>query len=435
MVRQPLLIHQLDFIKDVTSPVLSLTGGLGSGKTEAAVIKSLYLGYLNAPYAGLVIEPTYDQIENVYLDTMYKILKKWKVPASDYNYNSKTHNFDVTLNGVSFTIRCRSADKAKNIAGANVAWLIVDEADFIYENVMNQLKARVRVDAAPFKQICFVGTPEKVGGWWQTLAEIQRPSFHRLIRAHTMNNYFLPENFAEVNLGHLSDQEQKQYLGGHWISLQGKVYPDFSETEHVVNMDTVRPEPTDEFVMACDFGTGLMAWVLGVLRNGKVYFFDEIAIPNIDTHEATQRAIPLWQKFFQKWFGWHLDPYAAASKVDCYIDPAGDPRRDTTSSDGKFMMNAGFNLASKPKQIPVNTRVQTMRYRVKQNKLYFFKGTCPHALKSILNQGYDKWGKPSKWHPREGAKGLDHSNDAIGYMCVGLWPLRYTGQNQEAYSY
>lgn len=434
--KQAYLPAQWDFVGDRTSRILGYVGGYGAGKTEAAVLKALDLGPLNAPLAGMVVEPTFDQIENVFLETLNRVLNSWGVPARHRRYDSKKHDMWIKLNGTKFSIRCRSADRPERLAGHNLGHVIVDEADHVKEAIGAQLKARFqRSRRVPHPQICLVGTPEKPGGWvqhWLELDPAHDPhlaSFTRLIRSATSENFFLPDGFVNENLSHLSEQERDQYEKGLWVRFTGRVYTNWDETKHLIPIS--EPWRGDHF-MAADFGFGVQSWLFCRVLGDQVHVFDEQILEQTDTDTAAAQAAQRWAEHFSKWSDKTVTREEAAARVEVYCDPQGGGAMRRSVSDRNVLERHGFTVRAHHRSHPIRDRVNAMQFACKNDNI-LVDPVARYTHKCLAHQGYDDHGKPKKGTFREGKKGLDHGADALGYLVEYLWPLRNIGSSVTHY--
>lgn len=431
VIQEAYLQRQADVVFNKKTPNLNFTGGLGGGKTKAGVAWALHRGIINSPHAGLIIEPTFGQIETVFMDTLLNMLLYYKIPRRNIKYDSKSHNLMLKVNGRSFMMLLRSGDRAANIAGSNLAYCLIDEADFVSEDVALQARARVRKPQASLLQTCMVGTPEKVGGWWHKMCEIDPDPNGLWIRAQTEDNYFLPEHYIRNQFGQMPHEIRKQYLNGFWVSGGGIVYKRFDNKKHVVPFKH-RPSPEAQFVMACDFGQGFMAWIFGIYQHGTVHFFDEYAEENKDTDQASHEALLKWKMWVDKWENTNIGLEDLASRITVYGDPASSPEQRRSSSDGIIMRMKKFKTKFRKASINVSVRVATLNQALKNDRIMICPKGCPHTLRSIRHQGY-KNGAPEKWDPHKGREGLDHANDAMGYLAEFLWQLRDFRGNLRSY--
>lgn len=428
-VEQPYLPAQMQFVGDRRSRFVGYVGGYGTGKTEASVLKAFDLGIVNHPWPGMIIEPTFDQLLNVWLESARNILDRWRVPEHHRRLDRKQNNLFVRLNGKWVEIRLRSADREDKLAGHNLGHAIVDEGDFVKERVARQVKMRVgRSKRIPCPQLCVTGTPERQGGYFQRWFETAPLKGSRLIRSSTDDNHFLPPGYYDDNMSHLSEQEQRQYKDGYWVSFSGRVYTHWSAERHVTRRDL--PEH-GEWVMACDFGWGVSAWFLGhVDDRGQIHFFDEIIGEKTSTLEMTQVAAERWAQHFARMWDHAVTPEEAARRVVAIGDPNGGDGMRRSSSDAGFLKLAGFLWRARETHIEIRDRVNAVQRTLARGKVTFDPQGCAYAIKCLEQHDYDpKTGKPRKGHPTDGLRDLSHACDAVGYLIEWYHPTRLTGGN------
>lgn len=416
---EALLPAQAEVMSDLSSRFLAFCGGLGSGKTHVAVEKTLQLGCENPGLPGIFVEPTYSMIEDVAIPMFLEVFDRWGLEeGTDYTLRRRPpQKMIVRLNDCEFEIRFRSSDNPRTLVGGNVAWVIIDEADDHKEEAAVALAGRVRHPKAKALQFVAVGTPETMGGWFQRWFETEPKKKTRLVRARTTDNHFLPDDYVELNLGHLSDDEKRRYINGEFVAPGGRVYTcyDYKIHEKVCDSPAV-----GQPVMACDFGKGCMAWIMGTVNGDYVHFHGEQILEGADTFVATEKAVKWWQEFFMQHHGIALEGEEAARQVHVYCDPAGGKFFGKT--DIGILAHAGFNTYHRTTHPRIRDRLNSVQEKLKKSELFVDPDGCPYLVKCFRGHSYDpRTGEPHKAKPREGKKGLDHGVDAVGYLIEYEW--------------
>lgn len=423
-----LLPHQADFLDDVTNRRLGMVGGVGCGKTHAVAFKALQLADINWPHVGAVIEPTYVMMREVLMPTFHEVLSGWGI---EYNHNKRDSYLEAFYNGREHTILLKNSTNYLRLAGLNLAWAIFDEAEQHPEEAAKQVAARIRVKA-PHLQFCAVGTPEGVGGWFHRWFELERQESTNLIRAKTTDNHHLPADFIKINLGHYSEQEIRRYVNGEFVAMQGVVYTQFSRDVHV------RPYTSwqqGEYALFCDFGGRIQAWGLAEIIGGKVvHVCSEQVLENTDTISAGRQAKRWLAETLSDFMGEAIDEDSATQLVTVYCDPAGGELYKSSASDVRILQDMGFRVLHRPRHPRVKDRVNAVQHKLAERELYFDEDTAPYITRCVSNQIYDETtGAPKKWRPRDGARGLDHGVDALGYLVEYEWPAALGGATQTGY--
>lgn len=414
-----ILPPQAELVSDETSRFIGFVAGLGSGKTRAAVYKALALGCANPGLPGLFVEPVYAMVEDVAIAMFLEVFDEWGLEeGTDYTLHRRPpQSLDVRLNDAEFSIRFRSSDNPRRLVGANVAWVIIDEADDHKETAAKALAGRVRHPKAELLQFVAVGTPESMGGWFQRWFETEPKPKTRLIRASTLQNHFLPADYVDLNLGHLSDDEKKRYINGEFVAPGGRVYTCYDYRIHEATCN--EPKRGDQ-IMACDFGRGCMAWIMGSVDGDLLHFHGEQILEGADTIFAAKKAAQWWQDFFLRHHNVDMTPEEAASQVSAYCDPAGGDFFGKT--DVAILREIGFNVYHRKMHPRIRDRINSVQKKLDARELFVDPDGCPYLVKCFRGHAYDPaTGMPVKARPREGKQGLDHGVDAVGYAVEYLW--------------
>jgi PBSX family phage terminase large subunit len=415
-----ILKHQAEFVAETDAHYLALCSGLGGGKTRAAVYKTLALGCANPGLPGLFVEPVYAMVQDVAIEMFLEVFDEWGMEEGrDYVLHRRPpQKLDVTINDVTFSIWFRSSDQPRRLVGANVAWAVIDEADDHKEEAVKALAGRVRHPKAKQHQFVAVGTPETMGGWFQEWFETNPKPRTKLIRAKTTDNPFLPADYVDIQLGHLSDDERRRYVNGEFVAPGGRVYTCYDPAVHERQCDY--PANADTQIMACDFGKGCMAWMFGKRDGDVLHFHGEQVLEGADSLVAVKKARAWWRDFFATHHDMDLSEEEAAGMVQVYCDPAGSDFFGKT--DVNILKEAGFYVYHRKQHPRIRDRVNSVQVKLDKRELFIDDEACPYLAKCFRSHSYDpKTGLPTKAKPREGKKGLDHGVDAVGYAVEYLF--------------
>ena len=467
-----LLPVHVELVADVQSNLIGVSGGFGSAKTHGAAIKTLALAEVNAPIPVLFAEPTYPLITKTAVPMFREILVDWGLWKKT-RYAKRDQQLIIPMNGKECHIWFINAGDADALAGPNVAAGVIDEAglDDIKENAARQIRARIRHGKARVRQLIAIGTPDQgKRGWfydwfadrpsrsrgskllsktkrgevWEYLegkGETEHKVRVRLMRAPTRENYFNPPDYIAAALGGLDEVNRKRYEEGEFIDLHGRVYTQYDEDVHCVELDDLgQGEP----VMMCDFGSGIMAWGFGeIVQTVDDYgepievlrvIGEQILEGNVDTGDAGKQARAWWRQYFFEHLGEHVEDEAAASMVTAYGDPSGGPEFKGSMSDFKILEGLGFATSYRPAKFrpKVKDRVNSLQEKLRRVEFFIDGRRAPYLEKCLRLQGYNARGTPEKWRGRDGAKGLDHGNDAISYLTERRWRVS-SGHGVESY--
>ena len=339
----PISSKQREFVfDDLSTPFSLFLGGYGSGKTVAMGLRSLLVGWLNAPAPVLFMEPTFSQVEDVAVAMFYEVLE-WlgEDPSKCFDWKPYKKKAIVTLDGHTWPIFFRTYDNPKLIAGFNAGSLFCDEFDYCPLDVYRQASQRIRHPRAFRLLQNFATTPEHFGGITHTMFELDPIEGSRMVRSATRDNIFAPRAFIEAQLAQFrTEEERKRYSDGHYIQPGGRVYRHFDETKHVAPCEL---HASDDFAMSCDFGSHVVAWAFVRRVWNRLHVFDELVLENADTPIAIGHARRKWSEIFTKLYGRAVSADEAVQRVTVYGDPAGGKRFNPSSGGDFYQLHArGF---------------------------------------------------------------------------------------------
>jgi hypothetical protein len=234
------------------SRLVAFVGGFGSGKTRAAVYKSLQLGFLNAPCVGLFLQPNYTIIRDTGIESFKTILGELEIPYKLHTTNNVLRVADT------FDILLRSGEESDKIVGTNAGWGIIDEPGKQSEEVGKNVLARLRDPRAKLQQLVLTGTPEGFNWFyeWTNLPDCF------VVRAKTTDNPFLSDNYITDLSRRFSPEEVRAYINGEFVRFEGgwyKTKPRVIPYEAVGGIKVFKkPEAvSDQLVIGVDTAGGL----------------------------------------------------------------------------------------------------------------------------------------------------------------------------------
>ncbi|OJT01224.1 terminase large subunit domain-containing protein [Marinobacter nauticus] len=382
----------------------AMVAGFGSGKTEAAVLRSI-MGKL--AYPGLnrgFYEPTYDLVRMIAWPRFEEILTRLEIP---YKLLKSPLNY-ISIEGKG-NIFFRSMDAPGRIIGYEHADADVDELDTLKDkeaaDVWRRILSRNRQkkpDGKP-NTIGVTTTPEGFRFVYRTWKESPRPGY-RIIQAPTSSNPHLPDGYIDSLRDIYPESLLQAYLEGEFVNLtSGTVYHTFSRE---LNNTDITEQRGEHLHIGMDFNVQNMSAVIHVIRDG-----DPVAVGEITGVLDTPAMIELIK-----------DRYAG-HKISVYPDASGGSRKtvDASTSDLALLKQAGFAVEVDRSNPSVRDRVTAMcsafcnakgerRYRVNVRR-------CPIYAACLEQQAYDKHGAPDK------TQGLDHAPDAGGYFIAKRYPI------------
>ena len=151
----------------------------------------------------------------------------------------------------------------------------------------------------------------------------------------------------------------------------------------------------------------MSACVCQIIDN-KLLFFEEIVIYSSNTDEMAK-------EIAEKYRGW---------KIFIYPDPACRQRKTSAGgrTDLSILQNYGFICKVRSRHTQVRDRINAVNSKLKSandKRNIYIDPTCKIMIKGLQRQLYKEGTNiPEK------ADGLDHMNDALGYLVDFLYPVK-----------
>ena len=443
------LPHQREFLEDADTRFLALVAGYGSGKTHAFCLKGIMMAWLNAGHKGCLMEPTNAMAADVLIPDFIDLLNEYQIP---YSYRASPYpTFQLMFEDGVSTVYIRSAENYKRLAGLNLAWFGVDEADTINKSVAIKmwrlLQSRLRAKDANHIQGFTTSTPEGFNFLWQYFVqdveeagrEGKTMDDRRIIHARTADNPFLDDDFIPSLIRNYPANLITSYLDGQFTNLNtGTVYYSFDRSLNhsdltVADCDDVAHRILEPLHIGMDFNVGKCCAIVHVLREkvvdramlqtqekylnpvnestlDRIY---PVAVDEITDIKNTEAMIDEIKLRYPDW---------AKREITIYPDASSRAEKTNASTTDLRMLKKAFNVKALTKNPFVKDRVNSMngmfcngednrRYLVNTHK-------CPKYTTALETQAYTDAGIPDKEHDQ------DHPVDAGGYFIWKRFPLK-----------
>lgn len=393
---------QYEFVA-ATEQFPAMVAGFGSGKSHAAIWRTLRLKRAYPKCNVAYYLPTYDLVSRMALprfdETLSSIGARFKINKND-------SVIDIENCG---SIILRTMDNPARIVAYEVADSILDELDTLptdkAREVWNKAIARNR-QKKPDGALNTVGvatTPEGFRFVYERWKKAPAPGY-RLIKATTMSNAAnLPDGYIDSLRASYPANLLAAYLDGEFVNLTaGSVY---AEYDRALNACTTTIQPSEPLHCGMDFNVGRMSAVVFVLRDGDPHAADELTgLLDTPAMIATIKA---------RYVG---------HAIYVYPDSSGGGRRsvNASESDIALLRQARFNVLGPAANPPVKDRVTAMNQMIHsegKRRLRVNIDRCPSFVEGLEKQAYDKNGEPDK------TSGFDHMNDAAGYFMHHKFPV------------
>jgi hypothetical protein len=390
----------------------AFVGGFGSGKTHAAIWRSLRLklGYGGQNIAYYL--PTYDLVARMAFPRFEEALDLLKLR---HKMNRNDNIIDLLDHGL---VILRTMDNPSRIVAYEVADSLVDELDTLTtdkaRDVWHKIIGRNR-QKKPDGSLNTVGvatTPEGFRFVYDRWQKNPSPGY-RLIKATTMSNAKnLPDGYIDSLRASYPPNLLQAYLDGEFVNLtSGSVYAEF---DRILNGSSETIRVSEPLHIGMDFNVGKMAAVVNVLRDGEPHAVDELT-GILDT--------PAMIAAIKSRYEGHA--------ILVYPDATGGNRKsqNASESDLALLRAARFTVLVNPSNPAVKDRVLAMNQMIHsegKRRLHVNADRCPVLVECLEKQAYDKNGEPDK------AGDLDHSPDAQGYFVSHKFPVRSRGLQRVA---
>jgi hypothetical protein len=335
----------------------------------------------------------------VWNDLVEKLIK--------HKWIKSVNNSDLTItlrNGS--TISLRGADNENSLRGVGLDFLIMDEYADIKENTWHEILRPTLSDRNGSALFC--GTPRGYGNW----------SYELFTKAQSDPDNWASFQFTTLDGGRVSPQEieqakqdldertfQQEYMGS-FVNYAGQIYYNFDRELNVLK--NYKPQMKTIHI-GIDFNLDPMTAVISEVVDNKIYIFDEIQIYSSNTNELADEIKSRYKEY----------------NIFAYPDPAAKQRRTSAGgvTDLSILKNAGFNMRVRNAHPLVKDRINAVNAKLlsaKGVRSLFIANSCKNMLKSISRQTYKEGSQavPDK------TSGLDHMNDALGYLVEFLFPVR-----------
>jgi len=420
------LPHQYRFIYS-RAKFPALVSGLGAGKTEALIYRTLkFLTEIKGAKIG-IYEPTVDLIKRILYPRFEDIFAtsgiKFKLNKSDGVMQVWMPNTGLC------EIIFRSMENPARIIGYETHHSLLDEIDTIATDKATDVWGRVIArnrkkfyvyDPQNPKQrkkgvntIGITTTPEGFKFVYKTWAKkhLNDPNYE-LIKGRTRDNHHLPDDYIPAMREFYPPQLIDAYLNGKFVNMKGRtVYSGFDRHKNYTSATLDDYPESTPLLIGMDFNVGRMGAVVGVKTSDP---------------EAGIRQLRIVDEFFKL----EDTPAMIAAirsrypnrTIVVYPDASGRSRKsvDASKSDIALLRQAGFRINAPKKNPPVRERVVSTNTMFLNSdnvrNLLVNTDKCPNLTEAVEKQIYDDNGIPVK-------DGDEDINDALGYLTNRVFGL------------
>lgn len=381
------------------APYPAMVAGFGAGKTEAAILRSIFGALQNPGLNRGFYEPTYDLIRMIAWPRFESMLTEMNIP---YRLNKSPLN-QIVIEGYG-NIFFRSMENPHRIIGYEHADADIDELDTLKRDdaahVWRQVLARNRQQKeSGINTIGVTTTPEGFKFVYELWKKNPKPGYE-IIQAPTESNPHLPPNYIESLKAVYPDALLSAYLEGHFVNLtSGTVYSSFNRDK---NNSTESIKANEPLYIGCDFNVTRQCAIVYVKRMSQWHAVEEL----IDMYDT-----PDMVRIIKERYHGHA--------IYIYPDASGKARKTVNASisDIALLEQAGFHVRVNNSNPAVKDRVMSTNAAFDKGLLYCNVRSCATLANSFEQLAYDQNGEPDK------KSGLDHAVDAATYLVAYEMPI------------
>lgn len=394
---------QYDFVA-ASDQFPAMVAGFGSGKSHAAIWRSLRLKREYPKQNVAYYLPTYDLVARMALPRFEETLTEI---GARFRINKNDSIIEIENCG---SIILRTMDNPSRIVAYEVADSVLDELDTLptekARDVWNKAIARNRQKKpdGSLNTVAVATTPEGFRFVYERWQKNPAPGY-RLIRATTMSNAAnLPDGYIDSLRASYPSNLLQAYLDGEFVNLtSGSVYAEF---DRALNGSSETIQTSEPLHIGMDFNVGKMTAIVNVLRDGDPHAVDELT----DILDTPAMIASIKSRF-------------VGHSILVYPDASGSSRKsnNASESDIALLRAAKFNVLVAPSNPAVKDRVLAMNQMIHSDgkrRLRVNADRCPILVECLEKQAYDKNGEPDK------SGDLDHAPDAQGYFINYRFPVR-----------
>lgn len=363
-------------------------GGLGSGKTHAGAAWVILMVLTYPKALGLITAPTYKQLNDATLPTLFKLLNILGIP---YNY---TGGAKARLKINNTIIHCRSVTKYEDLRGTEYGWCYADEAALYKREAINVIIGRLRDPFGPRYLRCT--TTPRGFNWMHGFFEEEKDQTKRTVTAKTTDNRYLPEDYLPTLESQYDENFLAQERDGQYINIfAGQVYYGFDRDKHVMEFDESIFRNTTRRV-GSDFNVSPITSCSGWVHGNKLFIGDEIWKKDSNTYE-------LADAIYEKW---------GSHKVTIHPDSTGKGRKSSAvKTDHQILKDKGFLLQVKSNP-EVKDRYNCINGLFAHNRIIIHP-RCKKLIKDL-----------EQFTHENNDDMLSHMSDCLGYLAWAHFPLK-----------
>ena len=374
------------------------------------VVSGRRFGKTYASIASLAKHASVPNSKVMYVAPSYRMAKQivWedlKGMLRDKNWIKKINESELTITLVNASIiMLRSVDNPDSIRGLGLDHIVIDEAADV-SNLLDVWNAVLRPTLSDREgSAMIISSPKGRGYLYDLYQNEQRLSDWKSWQYTTIEGGIVSEEEIEAAKRDMDEKTFKQEYLAQWIDYSGLIYYAFGDHNITAKEDLVTRDTM--LHIGIDFNVDPGCAVVAVKTQWGLHVIDEIEIFGTNTQEMCEE--------IQRRYGHR--------RVVVYPDASGAQRRSSALggvTDHILLNNAGFQLKVGSINPAVKDRIASVNSVMKHDNCRLtFDPKCVKIIKGLQKHVY----KEGTRSPEKNS-GLDHFNDALGYMVNHLFPM------------
>ena len=343
----------------------------------------------------LYLAPNYRQAKSI-------IWQDLKDELGARRWIKKINESELSIRLVNNTlIELRSAESSDNIRGISSDFVVLDECAFMDPEVFYQVVRPTLSDTGG--GALFITTPQGQNWIYELFLNAKHQSDWSSYQFTTLEGGQVAPEEIEAAKADLDERTFATEYLADFTSTSNRIFYAFDIKENVREIEC---EPRQIWIGG-DFNIQPMSAVIGTPVNGGFYIYDEIELPNSNTHELCQE----------------IERRVGFRGVTIFPDPAGAARKTSSRgrSDHDILREYGFAVRahrSHPKVKDRNATVNSMFCNAAGQRRLWIDPKCRKLIQSVAKHQY----KPDTMIPDKDS-GWDHMTDSLGYVVEYNFPI------------
>jgi len=392
-------------------------GGPGCGKSYILALTAVLFAQHSKDAAIYIYAPEHHHIRQIEVPNVLLWLDRFKIKNKGFNSQENMIKVEDPNCG---NFYFKTMDNPAALVGYQSYAALVDELDTLPESKADEIwrailmRNRLQpedvaeehrvVDENSGKLVCHnkalvFTTPEGYNFCYKNW-ELDPQDGYKQVKGRTRDNPVVTSKYLKSVTSRFAPHVAEKYLVGEFVNMQSlSVYFNYDPKTHD-SFEEV--QPGENLYIGCDFNVNNTAATIYVRRDGgrEWHAVDEMCGIK-DAHTLAQL---IYDRYAKK--GHH---------VTMYPDCTGKGRSNSNSANLSSIAELeakGFTIRANSKNFMVQDRINASNNGFMQGRVFVNQRLCPTVSRCLVNQAYDKDGKPDK------KSGYDHQNDATTYPLV-----------------